>query len=329
MMKPELVSLPSASDIERAHDRIRPHIHRTPLLTCSYLNNFLDLHLIFKCENFQKVGAFKSRGAVNALFSFDDDAVGNGVCTHSSGNHAQALSRAALIRGVKAYIVMPESAPRIKVGAVEQYCGIITFCKPTLKAREETLLKIKEKFGTVEIHPYNDPNVIMGQSTCAKEVYEDADRHIEIIIAPVGGGGLLSGTALSTKLFSPDTMILAAEPEGASDAWRSFSSGTLIPSENPNTIADGLLTSLGSLTWPIIKRYVSDILLADDLYIIRAMKLIWERMKIIIEPSAALPLAALLRMKDEGKHGIFRKKTVAIILSGGNVDLDRLPWKND
>lgn len=320
--------LPTPSEIEAVHGRIRPYIHRTPLLTCSYLNDLLDINLVFKCENFQKVGAFKSRGAVNALFSLDDYKVRNGVCTHSSGNHAQALSRAALLRRVKAYIVMPETAPRIKVDAVEHYQGIITFCKPTLRAREETLKMVKEKYDAVEIHPYNDPGVILGQSTCAKEVYEDTDRHIDIIITPVGGGGLLSGTSLSTQLFSPDTIILAAEPEGASDAWRSFNSGTLVPSESPNTIADGLLTSLGSNTWPIIRKYVSDILLADDAFIIKAMKLIWERMKIIIEPSAALPLAALLKLKDEGKQEMFRKKTVAIILSGGNVDLHKLPWKS-
>lgn len=321
-------TLPAISPllIETVHQRIRPYIHRTPLMTSSFLNGMLNADLWFKCENFQKVGAFKSRGAVNAVFSAPTEAVAHGVCTHSSGNHAQALARAAQLRNTPAYIVMPENAPAVKVSAVKQYGGMITFCEPTLAARESALKEIRQQTGALEIHPYNHPDVILGQATCIKEVYEDMHEKPDMVITPVGGGGLLSGTCLSTKCFSPSTVVYAAEPTGASDAWQSMQQGVLIPSDQPTTIADGLLTSLGSNTWPIIQSSVCEILLADDSWIIRAMKLIWERMKIVVEPSAAVPLASLLKASSEGRARFFQKKRVVLVLSGGNQDLNQLPW---
>lgn len=311
---------PERSMILEARERIKPYIHHTPVLSSNLINDQLGAELFFKCENFQKVGAFKSRGAVNAVFSLSDEECKNGVCTHSSGNHAQALARAAMIRGIKAYIVMPETAPSVKVAAVKQYGGEITFCKPTLEARESTLAKIIDKTNATEIHPYNDIRIISGQATAAMEFFEEIED-ADILMAPVGGGGLLSGTAMATHYFSPDTKVIAAEPERADDAYRSFKSKTFIPSEDPDTIADGLLTSLGSLTFPIICNFVDDILTVKEESIIKAMKLIWERMKIIIEPSSAVPLAALLENKINIKG-----KRIGIIISGGNIDLNKLPW---
>jgi threonine dehydratase len=318
---------PDPLSIEEAHVRIATLIHRTPLLSSSAINEIIGASLWFKCENFQKAGAFKSRGAVNAVYSLSDNQLSRGVCTHSSGNHAQALARAASLRGIPAYIVMPENAPAIKVAAVKHYQGQITFCKPTLQAREETLARVCHDTGAVEIHPYNHPDVIMGQATCAREILEDLPLTPDYLLTPVGGGGLLSGTCLSVQCYSPSTIVIAAEPAGASDAYQSLKAGVLIPSVNPKTIADGLLTSLGSNTWPIIRQYVKEILLADDSYIIQAMRLIWERMKIITEPSAVLPLAALISIKENGDFSFFKDKNIAIILSGGNIDLDHLPWQ--
>ena len=313
--------LPDLDTIRMAAERIRPYIHRTPLLVNASINKITGGDIFFKCENLQKAGAFKSRGACNAVFSLSEDQLKKGVGTHSSGNHAQALARAASLRETDAYIVMPETSPRVKVAGVESYGGKITFCKPTLEAREETLQKILMETGALEIHPYNDHIIIAGQATCAMEIYEE-QQGFDIIMAPVGGGGLLSGTALSTKYLSPGTRLIAAEPEMADDAYRSFYQGKFIPSTNPKTIADGLLTSLGSLTYPIIKEYVHDIVTVSEDGIIQAMRLIWERMKIIIEPSSAVPLAAILEKKLE-----VGGKKVAIILSGGNIDLDKLPWE--
>jgi len=278
-----------------------------------------ETNLYFKCENFQKVGAFKSRGAVNAVFSLDEEVVKNGVGTHSSGNHAQALSRAAKLRKIPAYIVMPENAPQVKVDAVKNYDGIITFCKPTLQAREETLGEVIEKTGAIEVHPYDNYKVIEGQATCGKELFESV-ADLDLILCPVGGGGLLGGTALSANYFSDGTDVIACEPAGADDAYRSFKSGKLIPSINPQTIADGLLTSVGQRNFPIILKYVSDIVTVSEEAIIKAMSLIFERMKIVVEPSAAVPFAAILENKVNvnGKH-------VGIILSGGNIDLKKLP----
>ena len=284
------------------------------------LNNIIGGEIFFKCENLQKAGAFKSRGACNAVFSLDENELSNGVCTHSSGNHAAALARAASLRKTKAYIVMPDNSSRVKIDAVKQYGGEITFCSPNLKSREETLKMIIEKTGALEIHPYNDYRIIAGQATAAKELIEDVSN-LDIIMAPVGGGGLLSGTALSALFFSPETKVIAAEPLGADDAFRSFYERKFIPSVNPVTIADGLLTSLGTLTYPIIRKYVDEIITVKEETIVLAMKLIWERMKIIIEPSSAVPFAAILENKSK-----FKNKKTGIILSGGNVDLDKLPW---
>ncbi len=311
---------------EEAHRRIAAYIHRTPLLSSRNINQLLGAELWFKCENFQKAGAFKSRGACNAVFSLSEKEASRGVCTHSSGNHAQALARAAGLRSISAHIVMPSNAPAVKVNAVKHYGGIITFCEPTLEARESMLSGIRETTGAVEIHPYNHPDVIYGQSTCAKEVFEDLDVQPDIIITPVGGGGLLTGTCLSTRIWAPGTLVMAAEPEGADDAFRSFTSGVLVPSENPKTIADGLLTSLGSLTWPVIRDEVAAIHTVPDELIVQAMKLLMERMKLVVEPSAAVTLAALLKMHQNPEGNPFRGKKVVLVLSGGNVDVSRLPF---
>lgn len=311
-------NLPNKEDILHASGRINPYIHHTPILKSASLNRIAGCELFFKCENLQKVGAFKSRGAVNAVFSLDKYALQNGVCTHSSGNHAQALARAAALKNIPAYIVMPKNAPQVKVDAVRGYGGKITFCEPNLAARESTLLQIIEATKATEIHPYDNLKVIEGQATVAFEIFEEL-KNIDAIIAPVGGGGLLSGTALSTKYFSPDTQVIAAEPKNADDAYQSFYGRKFIPSTNPNTIADGLLTSLGKYSFPIILRYVNQVITVEESFIIEAMKLIFQRLKILVEPSAAVPLAAVLTQPKS-----FKNKRVAIILSGGNVDLKLL-----
>jgi threonine dehydratase len=312
--------LPTFEDIKAAHDRIRPYIHRTPVLSSKSINEIVGAELFFKCENLQKVGAFKFRGACNSVFSLSDEEAKNGVCTHSSGNHAAALALAARIRGIPAYIVMPENAPEIKKKAVAGYGAQITFCEPTQAARESTLKKVAEQTGATEIHPYNYFNVICGQGTAAKELIEETGT-LDVVMAPVGGGGLLSGTALSTKALLPGARVIAAEPAGADDAFRSFYSRELVPSVAPKTIADGLLTSLGSITFRIILNEVDQIVTVSEEGIVAAMRMIWERMKIIIEPSSAVPLAAILENKADVKG-----QRVGIILSGGNVDLGRLPF---
>lgn len=312
--------IPDLETIKAAAERIRPYTHRTPVMTSQSLNQILGTEVYFKCENFQKVGAFKSRGACNAVFSLDETDVIKGVATHSSGNHAQALARAAKIRGCSAYIVMPETSSRVKVEAVIGYGGEVHFCRPTLAAREETLKDVIKRTGATEIHPYNDYRVIAGQATAAMELFEETGK-LDVIMSPVGGGGLLSGTALATRYISPGTQVIAAEPAGADDAYRSFTSRQFVPSENPQTIADGLLTSLGTLTYPIILDHVDRIITVSEEAIIKAMLLTWERMKIIIEPSSAVPLAAILENKDD-----FRGKKTGIIISGGNVSMDKLPW---
>lgn len=313
-------ALPTFADIEKAHELIRPYIHRTPVFTSQSINQMVGAELFFKCENLQKVGAFKFRGACNSVFSLTPEEARNGVCTHSSGNHAAALALAARMRGIPAYIVMPENAPEIKKKAVAGYGARITFCEPTLAARESTLKRVAEETGATEIHPYNNFNVICGQGTAAKELIEETGAP-DLMMAPVGGGGLLSGTALSAKTMLPGVRVVAAEPAGADDAFRSFYSQTLIPSVAPRTIADGLLTSLGSLTFPIILNEVDQIATVSEENIVAAMRMIWERMKIIIEPSSAVPLAAILENRVEVKG-----KKVGIILSGGNVDLGKLPF---
>jgi threonine dehydratase len=315
-----MATLPTFADIEKAHDRIRPYIHRTPVMTSKSINEIVGAELFFKCENLQKVGAFKFRGACNSVFSLSSEEAKNGVCTHSSGNHAAALALAARMRGIPAYIVMPENAPQIKKVAVAGYGAQITFCEPTLVARESTLKQVAEKTGATEIHPYNYFNVICGQGTAAKELIEETG-HLDVVMAPVGGGGLLSGTALSTKALLPRARVIAAEPAGADDAFRSFYSKTLHPSVAPKTIADGLLTSLGSITFELILNNVDQIATVSEEGIVAAMRMIWERMKIIVEPSSAVPLAAILENKVDVKG-----QKVGIILSGGNVDLSRLPF---
>jgi threonine dehydratase len=313
-------NLPDYTDIVKAHSLIRPYIHRTPVLSSTSINQIVGAELFFKCENLQKVGAFKFRGACNSVFSLSDDEARNGVCTHSSGNHAAALALAARMRGIPAFIVMPENAPEIKKIAVAGYGAKITFCEPTLAARESTLRKVANETGATEIHPYNYFNVISGQGTAAKELIEETGM-LDFVMAPVGGGGLLSGTALSTRALLPQAKVIAAEPAGADDAFRSYYSKTLQPSVLPKTIADGLLTSLGSLTFPIILNEVDQIVTVSEEGIVAAMRLVWERMKIIIEPSSAVPLAAIL----ENKVDVLGRK-VGIILSGGNVDLGKLPF---
>ncbi len=313
-------TIPDLVTLEKALDRVRPYIHQTPVLSSENLNNLVDAEVFFKCENFQKAGAFKSRGAINTLFSLESHEIINGVCTHSSGNHAAALSRAAALRKVPAYIVMPINSSKVKIEAVKNYGGHITFCEPTLESREKTLEEVKRQTNALEVHPYNDYRIIAGQATAAMELFHEI-KNIDTIIAPVGGGGLLSGTALATHYFSPSTKVIAAEPMGADDAFRSFKKGEIVPSVNPKTIADGLLTSLGSRTFPIIKKFVNDIVTVSEVGIIDSMKLIWERMKIIIEPSSAVPFAALLERKFD-----FKGKRVGIIISGGNIDLTKLPW---
>jgi len=311
---------PSLEDIRQAHRRIEPFIHRTPVLTSGTIDRMAGGEIFFKCENLQKAGAFKIRGACNAVFSLSDDEAKRGVATHSSGNHAAALALAARWRGIPAHVVMPENSPHVKKLAVAGYGAEIVFCKPTLEARERALAEVVARTGAAFIHPYNDLRVITGQGTAAIELCEQV-QDLDLVVAPVGGGGLLSGTAVAVTLVSPKTAVIAAEPERADDAYRSFKSGHLVPSLDPNTIADGLRTSLGDLTFPIIQRYVRDIVLVSEEAIVEAMRCLWERMKILVEPSAAVPLGAVLsrRLDVAGRR-------VGLIVSGGNVDLDRLPW---
>jgi len=307
-------------DIRAAAKRIALHAHRTPILRCTALDQFLDAKLTFKCENFQKVGAFKFRGACNAIRSLDEAELQRGVATHSSGNHAAALALAAKLAGSTAHIVMPSNAPAIKKSAVAGYGATITYCEPTLEARESTLAEIIENEGRVEIHPYNDARIIAGQGTAALELMEDVDD-LEIVMAPVGGGGLLSGTSIAVSESQPSIKVFGAEPIQADDAFRSLQSGVIEPSIEPQTIADGLLTCLGDLTYPILQERCDGIVTVSEESIVQAMRLVWERMKIIIEPSSAVPVAALLENRSQVPG-----HRVGIILSGGNVDLARLPW---
>ncbi len=312
--------IPESIDILEAHTRIQPHIHKTPILTSHNLNEIAGCSLFFKCENFQKAGAFKSRGACNSIFSLDEREIQYGVATHSSGNHAQALARAALLKNTKAYIVMPKNAPAVKVAGVKNYRGEITFCEPNLMSRESTLKEVLEETGAIEVHPYNNYSVIAGQATAALEIIREMGSP-DYILAPVGGGGLLSGTALSAYYYGKNIKVIGCEPKGADDAFRSMRAGKILPSVQPKTIADGLLTSLGTRTFPIIKEYVSEILTVSEENIILAMRLIWERMKIVVEPSAAVPMATVLENPKK-----FKGKRVAIILSGGNIDLEHMPF---
>ncbi len=316
------MKLPGIEDVYKAAEKIRPYIHRTPVLTCKSLNNMFNAEIFFKCENFQKVGAFKFRGASNAVWSLSDETAEKGVATHSSGNHAQALALAARMRGIKATIIMPLNSPKVKKNAVAGYDGNIIFCKPTLVARETTLAAEIGRTGATEIHPYNNFLIISGQGTAALELIED-EKDFDFIITPVGGGGLLSGTLTTVSAISPKTKVIASEPEGADDACRSLIEDRIVPSVNPKTISDGLLTSLGSMTFPIIKKHVHRIVTVSDSATVQAMRLILERMKIIVEPSSATALAILLENKIDLKYS-----RIGIILSGGNVDLESLPWRN-
>jgi len=312
---------PTLNDIREAAERIRPYAHRTPVLTNESLNQQVGAQVFLKCENFQKVGAFKFRGACNAVYTLSDDEAARGVCTHSSGNHAQALALAAKMRGIPAYIVMPNNAPSVKKNAVAGYDGLITFCEPTLAARESTLDRLRLETSANVVHPYNDERVISGQGTAALELLEDIPD-LDVIIVPVGGGGLLSGTSIAATELKKGIRVIAGEPEMADDAFRSMKAGELIPSKNPKTIADGLLTSLGTLTFPIIQQRAEQIVTVSEAGIIESMKFIWERAKIIIEPSSAVAVAVLW----EKKIDLSRLK-IGVILSGGNVDLEKLPWQ--
>ncbi len=314
---------PDLSAIRTAAARIRPYAHRTPVMTCASLDTQVGAQLFLKCENLQKVGAFKFRGATNAVFSLSDTEAARGVVAHSSGNHAQALALAARRRGIPAYIVMPDNAPAVKKAAVAGYGGQITFCAPTLAAREATQAAVVAATGATVVHPYNDVRVIAGQGTATLELLEDVPD-LDVILAPVGGGGLLSGTAIAATELSPNIRAIGVEPAGADDATRSLAAGSIIPSLQPQTIADGLLTSLGDLTFPIIRDRVEQIVTVSEEAIVAAMKFIWERAKLIVEPSAAVPIAALWEQRVD-LSGL----RVGVILSGGNVDLGRLPWQEN
>jgi threonine dehydratase len=312
---------PTLDDIYEAAQRIRPYIHRTPVLTSESLNQKVGAQVFLKCENFQKVGAFKFRGACNAVFSLTDQEAASGVSTHSSGNHAQALALAARMRDVPAYIVMPNNAPAVKKAAVAGYGGKITFCEPTLEAREATLARVVEETGSTIVHPYNDEHVIAGQGTAALELLEEVPN-LDAIIAPVGGGGLLSGTSIAASETKRGIRVIAGEPEMADDAYRSLKTGEILPSIKPKTVADGLLTSLGDKTFPIIQQCVEQIVTVSEQGIIESMKFIWERVKIIVEPSSAVAVGVLWERKID-----LTGLKVGAILSGGNVDLEKLPWQ--
>lgn len=313
--------IPTISDMFEAHDRIRPFIHRTPVMTSSYINSLAGAELFFKCENLQKAGAFKARGASNAVFGLSEEQAARGVATHSSGNHGTCLSYAAGRRGIPCTVVMPRSAPQAKKDAVRGYGGTVVECEPSTSSREAVFAEVVAKSGAEFVHPYNDARVIAGQATCSRELLEQVDD-LDAVIAPIGGGGMVSGTCLTLSNLAPRVKVYAAEPEQADDAYRSFKAGHIIADDAPNTVADGLKVPLKELTWHFVKRNVSDILTASEEEIIEAMKLIWKRAKLVMEPSSAVPLAAILKNKS-----IFAGKRVGVIITGGNVDLDTLPWQ--
>ena len=312
--------IPTYDDMLTAHTRIKPYIHRTPVRTSDFLNELTGAQLFFKCENFQEPGAFKVRGASNAVFGLDDAQAKMGVATHSSGNHASCLSYAANRRRIPCNVVMPSTAPQAKKDTVRRYGGQITECEPSTTSREETFAKVQAATGGNFVHPYNDPRVIAGQGTCAKEFIEQTDG-LEVVMAPIGGGGMISGTCLTLSNLAPEVQVIAAEPEQADDAYRSFKAGYIIADDAPKTIADGLLVPLKDLTWHFVSKHVTDILTASEEDIIDAMKLTWKHLRIVMEASSAVPLATILKNKDR-----FAGKRVGIIITGGNVDLDILPW---
>lgn len=315
-----LQTLPGFSEIEEAHKRIRAYAHRTPVLTSTYFNEKTGASIYFKCENFQKIGAFKFRGAYNAISKLSKSDGQRGIVTHSSGNHAQAVALASRMNGYNATIVMPENAPKVKVNAVKGYGAAIIFCENTTEAREAAAQQVIDETGATFIHPFNHPDVIAGQGTAAKELLEEKPD-LDIIMAPVGGGGLISGTAIWCKHFNEDIKVIGSEPKWADDAYRSFKSGKIEPVLRTDTVADGLRTSLGELTFQAIQTHVDEILTVSEDNIVRTMRDIWERMKIIIEPSCAVPLAAILENDID-----VRTQKIGIILTGGNVDLDNLPF---
>lgn len=310
------------SDIQLAAQRLAGRVHRTPVLTCSTLDRIAGRSLFFKCEQFQKAGAFKFRGACNAVMRLSAEAAARGVATHSSGNHAQALALAAKMRGIPAHIVMPRTASPVKRRAVQEYGGRIVECEPTLAARETTAAEVVEQTGATLIPPYNHPDVIAGQGTAALELLEQAPQ-LDAVVAPVGGGGLLAGVTLAAQAMQPGIRVFAAEPAGADDAARSKAAGELVPQTGPRTIADGLLTSLGELTWPVLRDRVERVITVTEEEILAAMRLAWERSKLLIEPSSAVAVAAVLSEPFRALEGLQR---VGVILSGGNVNLDDLPW---
>ena len=313
-------SIPSVNDLRHAHARILPHIHNTPVLTSQFINDFSGAHLFFKCENFQKTGSFKMRGASNAIFSLKPEERLNGFATHSSGNHAQAVAYACKTAGVSAYIVMPQNAPKVKIDAVKNYGGNIVFCEPNETARQEACAKIIQETNAVFIPPFDDLAIIAGQASCAKELIE-THADLDYLLTPVGGGGLAAGTALSVKYFSPKTEVILGEPESVNDTYLSLKAGKIIPVSQTHTMADGLKTTVGKLNFEIIQNHVKEVITVSEDEISSAMRMIWERMKIIIEPSCAVPFAALL-----GRKAFFKNKKVGIILTGGNVDLGNLPF---
>jgi threonine dehydratase len=312
--------IPTFEDMLAAHERIKPHIRRTEVRISDYLNDLTGAQLFFKCENFQEPGAFKVRGASNAVFGLTDEQARKGVATHSSGNHASCLSYAAMRRGIPCNVVMPRTAPQAKKDTVRRYGGVITECEPSTTSREATFAKVQEATGGDFVHPYNDPRVIAGQGTCAREFIEQTDG-LDMVVAPIGGGGMISGTCLTLSTLAPETKIIAAEPEQADDAYRSFKAGHIIADDAPKTIADGLLVPLKDLTWHFVKTHVSEIYTASEQEIIDAMKLTWKHLRVVMEPSCAVPLAIVLKNPEA-----FRGKRVGIIITGGNVDLDKLPW---
>ena len=319
-MLDEELYIPTYQDMLDAHERIKPHINRTPIRTSAYLNELTGAQMFFKCENFQEPGAFKVRGASNAVFGLSDEQAKNGVATHSSGNHASCLSYAAMLRGIPCNVVMPKTAPQAKKDTVRRYGGVITECEPSTTSREEAFAKVQAETGGDFVHPYNDPRVIAGQGTCAKEFMEQVDG-LEMMVAPIGGGGMISGTCLTLSTLAPEVQIIASEPEQADDAYRSFKAGYIIADDAPKTIADGLRVPLKERTWHFVSNYVTDILTASEEEIIKAMKITWKHLRIVMEPSCAVPLATILKNKER-----FAGKRVGIIVTGGNVDLDKLPW---
>lgn len=316
------MQIPTLADMLIAHERIRPHIHRTPVLTSGFIDDLAGAELFFKCENLQKAGAFKARGASNAVFGLSDAQAAKGVATHSSGNHGTCLSYAAGRRGIPCTVVMPRTAPQAKKDAVRGYGGRVVECEPSTTSREAVFAEVVAQSGAEFVHPYNDPRVIAGQGTCSKELLEQVPD-LDAVIAPIGGGGMVSGTCLTLSNLTPDVRIYAAEPEQADDAARSFRAGHIIADDAPETVADGLKVPLKDLTWHFVRNHVTDILTASEDEIVEAMKLIWKRMKIVMEPSSAVPLATILKNPD-----VFAGKRVGVIITGGNVDLDRLPWMN-